>query len=87
MKRKIIVGIIILTLFSLIGSRIYQNIVSKKLKGEIIANIQSGETDLSALTNAYPDVSSSYLNTLYNQTKSSSDSGMSDEEFTNWLNS
>jgi len=63
--------------------------IPSDLKNEIISNIENKAT-LQNLIKYYPDISSSYLNSLYNQytkitDKDVEEDKMTDEEFKSWL--
>jgi len=66
------------------GANFTSSNIPSELKGEIITNASSGAT-LQELQSAYPDVSTTYLTTLYNQNKKveekKDESGMTNEEF------
>ena len=73
------------------GANYTSSNIPTELKQELITNIQSGES-LNDLSVSYGDVSSSYLNSLYNQYKkevesnTKTDDGITDEEFIQFFN-
>jgi hypothetical protein len=57
-----------------------------EIRDELIENARAGAS-LDDLIDYYPDVSTSYLNTLWNQNNKKGEGGMTDAEFEAWLNS